>query len=227
MLAVAFILNDPLPVRLAGVILETDNQLTLPLTLQVAFDVTITVILLATGLGVHILLFSVIFPRVCVTVIVRVGAPNPVTVIVPVRALVVVLVAALILNEPFPRLVVGVIFETVNQWTLLLIFHVVFDVMLTVVVIAAAVVVHVLLDNVRVFARACVTLIVRVIPAPVTLICPVRAEAVVLAVALIRNVPFPTRPGGDIFVTDSQLTLPLIVQPTFDVMLTVTLLACG
>ena len=54
-LAVAFILNEPLPVRFAGLKLEIVNQFTLLVTVQVPLDVTLTVVLPAAELGFHVL----------------------------------------------------------------------------------------------------------------------------------------------------------------------------
>ena len=61
-LAVALILKDPFPVRLAGLKLEAVNQLTLLVTVQVLFDVTLTVVLPAAELGLHVLLDKVKVP---------------------------------------------------------------------------------------------------------------------------------------------------------------------
>jgi len=46
-LAVALILNEPLPVRLAGVALEIVSQLALLVTVHLAFDRTLMVVLSA------------------------------------------------------------------------------------------------------------------------------------------------------------------------------------
>ena len=52
--AVAFSLNEPLPVRFEGLILETVSQLAaLLLTLHVVSDVTLIVVLLCVGGGFH------------------------------------------------------------------------------------------------------------------------------------------------------------------------------
>jgi len=61
----------------------------------------------------------------CVTVIVRVGAPGAVTVIVPVLGAVPIFSLVLILNEPLPVRLAGVIWLTVNHdWSLEGVFHV-------------------------------------------------------------------------------------------------------
>ena len=153
-LTAALILNEPLPVRLVGLIFEMVNQLALLLTLHVAFDVTLTVVLVATGPGAQVLRESVLVALAWVTLIVRVGAAGAVTVIVPVRAAVVVLVVVFILNEPLPVRFVGVILEMVNQLALLLTFHVAFDVTSTVLLSAATPADHVLRESVRVFPLA-------------------------------------------------------------------------
>ena len=65
----------------------------------------------------------------CVTVTVRAGTPGAVTVTVPLLAVVLVLTAALILNDPLPVLFAGVIFVTVSHVTLLVgCVHVVLEV---------------------------------------------------------------------------------------------------
>jgi len=61
-LAVAFILNDPFPVRFVGLKLEIVNQFTLLVTVQVLFDVTLTVVLPAAEPGFHALVDKVRVP---------------------------------------------------------------------------------------------------------------------------------------------------------------------
>jgi len=65
-LAVALILNDPFPVRFAGLVLEMVNQLTLLVTVQVLLDVTVTIVSLAAGLGFHTLVDTVKVPAAAV-----------------------------------------------------------------------------------------------------------------------------------------------------------------
>jgi hypothetical protein len=132
--AEAVILNEPLPVRFTGDIFEIVNQFTLLLGIfHVPFDVTVILVQFPWLAGRHALADKVSESgAACVTVIVRVGAPGADTVIVPVLCPPVFAVA-LILNEPLPFLVAGVIFVMVSQFTLLLgTFHILFDVTLIV-----------------------------------------------------------------------------------------------
>ena len=140
-LAVAFILNEPLPVRFVGVILEmVSHEVALLLTFHVALDVTLIVAKLATDVALTEELDndSVAGAAACVNTTVRVGALGAVTVIVPLLAVLAVLAVAFILNEPLPVRFVGVILEMVShEDALLLTFHVALDVTLTVPKVAA------------------------------------------------------------------------------------------
>jgi hypothetical protein len=82
---VALILNEPLPVRVIGRVLEIVNQLTLLLTVHMASEVTFTVVFVASELRFHVFRDKFNVGLACLTLIVRVGAPGAVTVIVPVR----------------------------------------------------------------------------------------------------------------------------------------------
>jgi hypothetical protein len=227
MFLVALILNEPLPIRVNGRIFEIVNQLTLLLTLQKVLEVTFTVVFAAGDLGVHSLLDKLKVGLDCVTVIVRGGAPNAVTVIVPVRRDVVVFLAALTLNEPLPIRVIGRVSEIVNQLTLLLTVQKVLDVTFIGMLAADALGYHTFLDSVKV-GRACLTVIVRGgAPSAVTVIVPVRWDVVMFLAALTLNEPLPTRVNGRISEIVNQLTLLLTVQKVLDVTFTARLLAAA
>ena len=87
---------------------------------------------------------------------------------IPVRLAELVLVAALILNDPLPLLLAGVISETVSHATLLVgIFHVVLDVTVTVVFDAIAGGAHVSGLTVRVLVVTQAELTVKILGLPV------------------------------------------------------------
>ena len=158
--------------------------------------------------------------------------PLTVTVIVPVRSAVVfVFAVTLILNEPLPVRLAGLMLEAVSHLELLMgALHVVLDATLIVIVSASAPGIHVVGDSVRVFPvfpAACVTQTVLVIPSTVTVTVPDRL-APVLAVALIRKEPLPLRLEGLILVMVSQPTLLLgELQVVLDVTIIVVLAAVG
>ena len=66
-LAVALILNDPLPVRFVGLKFEIVNQLALLVTVQVLLDVTLTVVLPADDPGFQALVDKVRVPATAAT----------------------------------------------------------------------------------------------------------------------------------------------------------------
>ena len=225
-LAFAVILNEPLPVRLAGTILSTDSQKVSLLTVHVVLDVTLTFVKPATGAGSHVFADNVRIPcGACVTINVRVGASGAVTVIVPVLVPVLVLAVAFNLNEPLPVRLTGLNEPAVSQFTLLLTVHVRLDVTLTVALLATDVGLHVASDNVRAPTPGCVTTIVRVgAPGAVTVIVPVLVVRPVLAVAFILNEPSPLRNTGLKLLTVSQdvlllTTLHVLLDVTFIVAL--------
>ena len=150
-LAVALILNEPLPVRFAGTKLLNVNHVTLLETLHVLFDVTLIVALLAGDCGLHAAADKLSVPPPCVTVIVRVGALGAVTVTVALLDAP-VFVATLIRNEPLLVRLVGTKLPTTNHDALLDTVHVLFEVTFTVTKSEAAFGVHVLRDNVSVAA---------------------------------------------------------------------------
>jgi len=104
-LAVALILNEPLPVRFAGDIFDIvshDVSLLMP---QVVLEVTLIVLFVANGEAFHVadgFSVNVAFAPACVTIIVRVETPGAVTAIVPDLAATLVLAVTFILNEPSP-----------------------------------------------------------------------------------------------------------------------------
>ena len=135
-LAVAVILNEPLPVRVAGTKFETVSQeVWLLVTTHVLLDVTLIVALppACVKFKTPVDRLSVGGAPGCVTEIVRAGNPGTVTVIVPDLCVALVLAAATILNEPLPVRVAGIKFETVSQEVWLLVTtHVLLDVTLIV-----------------------------------------------------------------------------------------------
>ncbi|MCL2842419.1 MAG: hypothetical protein FWE28_02995 [Oscillospiraceae bacterium] len=140
-----------------------------------------------------------------VIVIVRVRPP-PVIVTVPVRLLIPVLKVVLSRKLPLPVRFAGAMSEMVSQLVLLLLtLHCMLDVTLTVTLLAAGAGFHV--DGLIVRSgAACVTAIVRVTPPPVIVTLPVLLDVPVLAVALIRKLPFPIRFAGVMFEISSQFT---------------------
>jgi len=148
---VALILNEPFPVRFAGVILVIDNHVSLLDTVHVLSEVTFTVVFAAAEAGFQVLADKDKLPDTgcCVTVNVRVGAPGAVTVIVPVLATAPGLAMALTLNEPFPVRFAGDILEIDNHVSLLETVHVRLEVTFTVVLPAADGAFQVLADKVR------------------------------------------------------------------------------
>jgi hypothetical protein len=111
--AVAESVNEPLPILLAGVTLETvSHDWLLVGAFQVVLDVTDIVVFEAADVGDHVsgLTVSTAGAAACVTDIVLV-IPPPVIVTVPLLEVVVVLTVAEIVNEPLPVLLAGVIFD--------------------------------------------------------------------------------------------------------------------
>ena len=122
-LAVALILNEPLPVRFAGVMLPIVSQLVLLLTtVHDVLDVMLIKVLSAPDAGFHVVgdTVSVAGGAGWVTVIVLSGTPVTLTVIVPVLEKVVVFACTFILNDPLRVRLIGVIWSMVSQFTLLL-----------------------------------------------------------------------------------------------------------
>jgi len=142
-------------------------------------EVTFTVVLPAAEVGFQVLADKDRVPATgsCVTVSVRVGAPEAVAVIVPVLVAVPWLAVALTLNEPFPVRFAGVTFVIDSHVTLLETVHVRLEVTFTVVLPAAELGFQVFADKARVPATGCcVTVIVRVgAPGAVAVIVPVLA----------------------------------------------------
>ena len=126
----AFILNEPLPVRLPGVISETVNHdgallVGMVHVVVLLFGVTLTVVLtlVVVFIGFHDDIDVVNGCPVCVTVIVLV-IPPPLTVTVPVRLSAPVLRAVFITNEPLPVLFGGATPVIVSHDALLVgVFH--------------------------------------------------------------------------------------------------------
>jgi len=226
-LAVAVILNEPLPVRLAGVVFEIVNHATFLVAVHVPLEFTLIVASLAAAVGVHMACDIVrVGVAAWVTEIVRVGAPGAVTVISPNLGDVPMFVVAFILNEPLPVRVVGTKFETVNHATLLLTAHVLLDVTRTVELPPACVKFELAVDRLSVAgATGCVTEIVLVgAPGAVTVIVPVLCVAPMLAVALILNEPLPVWLAGEKFETVShEVWLLVTVHVLLDVTRTVEL----
>ena len=224
-LASASILNEPLPVRLAGVMFEILNHCTLLVgTFQVVFDVTFMMVLLAAGSRFHTGGETVsVSPAAWLTATVRM-IPPAVTVIVP-DLCAPGLASAVIVNEPLPLRFAGVMFEILNHCTLLAgTLHVVFDVTLMVVLLAPAPGFHEVGESVSAGAAAAwLTATVRVIPPAVTVIVPDLCPPG-LASASILNEPLPVRFAGVMFeiVSHDTLlvgTLQVVLDVTFMVML--------
>ena len=226
-LAVALILNEPFPVRLAGVALEIVNQLTSLVTLHCAFEVTLMVVLLATWLRFQVLPDKVNLRFGCwVTVTLRVGAPGAVTVMMPVRGKLPVWRVVVSLKEPFPRRLVGVVLEILSQFALLVTLHLAFERTVMVVVLIPKLGFQMLPDKVKILLGCWLTVILRVgAPGAVTVITPVRVLAVVLTLVLILKLPFPVRLDGMVLEIVSQLTLLLTVHLVFEVTVILVLLA--
>ena len=130
----------------------------------------------------------------CVTVMVRSGAPSPLTIIVALLEDVVELGEAVTLKEPLPLPFAP---EMFNQLAFVLADHPVFEVTLIVVGPPADGGRHDSGDKVRRFEPCCITLIVRVIPPPVTVIVPVRENTLGLGCAVILKEPLPLELVGD------------------------------
>jgi len=204
-LAAALILNEPSPVRFAGVTFEKVSHATLLEMPHVMLDVTLIVLLVACDEAFHAVAgfnVSVGGAPAWLTEIVRVVAPGAVTVTVPVLGVVLVLVAALILNKPLPVRFAGDIFENVSHVTLLERVHCLLELTLISLFPPKAGESHAV-DGFNVSiggAAAWVTEIVRVVaPGAATVIVPVLDTAPIWAVALILNEPLPVRFAGNIF----------------------------
>jgi len=209
-LAAALILNEPLPVRLAGDIFDMVSHVTLLLTPQVVLDVTLIVLFVAGGEMFHAVdgfNVSVGGTPSCVTIIVRVETPGAVTAIVPALEAVPVLAVTFILNEPSPVRFAGDMFDIVNHDVALLVtVHCLVELTRTKAFCATGVGFHTAVDKVSAAgAAAWVTEIVRVVaPGAATVIVPVLDTAPIWAVALILNEPLPVRFAGNIFVIVSH-----------------------
>jgi len=220
-LAWAFILNEPLRVRLVGDIWSMVSQLTLLLGADhVLVDATRTVVLLAACVGIFqpdIDSSNAAAGACWVTAIVRVDIPLAFTDIVPLLVPGPGLARAIILNEPLPVRFVGCMFCITNQGTLLVgVFQVMFEVTVTVVYPAPEPMPRLLLFSVRVGGGAWVTVITLVIPPPVTVSVPCLCEVPVWAVTFILKEPLDEPLVG---VAVSQVVLLLVtVQALFDVM---------
>ena len=228
-LAMASIPNEPLPVRLDGCIFVIVNQLTLLLVFQVLVDSTLILVLLVLDDGtfqVAVDSSSIAGGAGWVTVIVLV-IPSAVTVIVPVLSVVfMALDAASILKLPLPVRLAGVMLFMVNHVALLVgILQVLVENTFIVVWLKAADdVFQLLCDRVNSAAGGgWVTVIVRVTPAPVTVIVPVRAVVPVLTNAFILNTPSLVRLLGNTSEIVSHETLLLgLLQVRVDLTFTVT-----
>jgi len=174
LLAVTLSLNVPLPVLLLGVTFETVSHDVLLLVglLHVMFDVTVIVVLLASGPGFHVVGESSRIAGACVTVTLSVRPP-PVTVTIAFRSAPVLFAVALSLNEPLPVLLLGVTFETVSHdWSLLGVFHVVFDVTEIVVLLANGPGFHSVGESVKTAVGFCVHWAYSVMFAVKVITCP-------------------------------------------------------
>ena len=216
-LAVALILKLPSPVRLVGVALEMVNQLTLLVTVHLAFEVTLMVVLLGTCLGFQASLDKVSLDwKDCVTLMVRVGAPGAVTVMMPSLFRFPVLAVVLILKLPSPVRFAGVALEIVNQLTLLVTVHLAFDLTLMVVLSAICPGFQVLLDTVNVRLGCWVTVILRVgAPGAVTVMVPVRGKLPVWRVVVSLKEPLPMRSAGVVLEILSQFALLVTLHLAF------------
>ena len=108
--AVAFILNEPLPVRLVGVmLLIVSHEALLVGMFHVPLAVTFTVANAAADGGVHVFMLSanVVTPA-CVTVIVRETAPFADIVTVPVLAVLELFTEVTSVSAPVPVRLAGV-----------------------------------------------------------------------------------------------------------------------
>jgi len=200
-LAVKSTLNEPLPVWLMGMILFMiihDESL---VTLHVMLESTITVVWLDVCVGFHDASLDIVREATgaCDTVTVRVS-PSAVTVMVPLLGFtpVLVLAAAVILNEPLPVRLAGVTLLMVSHDTSLLTAHVLLDVTSMVAKLTDDGEFHALVESVNTAGgTACVTDTVRAVtPVPDTVIVPVLEAVPVLAAAVILNWPLLEPLGG-------------------------------
>ena len=211
-LASAFSLNEPLPVRLVGCRLVTVSHGTVLDTFHCLLDVTVTVVLFALDVMFHVLIERLRDGggvAAWVTVIVRCTPPAMDTVTVPVLEIVPVLSDVFILKEPIPVRFAGDIVLIVNQNESLLTFHWTLDVTFIVAELARWDEVQPVCDTVNVGCGYCLTAMVRVIPPVVveTDTVPVLTAAPWLAAAFIQNEPLPVRLGGEMLLKVSQVTL--------------------
>jgi len=218
------ILNVPLLLPLVGVTFSQDVALLD--ALHDLLDVTFTVCVAVVDEVSHVFVFSVKVGAggACVTFIVRV-IPPPVTVIRPVLAAVPVLLLAIILNEPLLLPLAGV---TLSQEVALLdTVHDLLDVTFTVrspAFDAMSTEVVFTVNAAAAGAPACVTVISRVIPPPITLTVAVLDDVLVLVVAFIENEPLPVRLVGDMLEIVSQAVLLLVIfHDVLELILTVAL----
>jgi len=230
--ALAFILKEPLPVRFAGDIFDMVSHAELLVTVHWPLEVTFTWALLSRWV-----------PRcqsardsaklawwaAWVTLTVRVGAPDRVTVMVPDLVLVPVLVAAFIVKKPPPVRVDGVMFDMVSQDTLLLIFHVPWAVTDTTSAEAADVGDQEPVFSDRDAGVACwVTVTERVVaPGAVTVMVVVLGFTVGFGAVFILKEPLFVRFAGLMFDIVTQATFTLIVHCLLDVTFIVVLLAAA
>ena len=202
-------LNDPLPVRPAGVMLFTASHVWLLTTFQDVLDVILTVVEIpAPALGFHEEALIVrVGAAAWVTLIVRVIIPGTATVIVPVLAAP-VFVIVFIRNDPLPVRFAGVMLVMVNHAVLLLVtVHVLLDVTFTVLWLASDGAAHADADKSSLAGCAAwVTVIVRaVIPGADTVTVAVLAAVPVFSVVVSLNDPLPVRFTGVILFTASHV----------------------
>jgi len=216
-LEAAIIVNDPLPVRLAGVMLENSSQLTLPDTVHVAVDVTVTLAELATYKGFHVSMLRASVGAAWSTTTVRTKLPA-ITVIVPRLAALLLFASATILNDPLPVRFAGMVLSALSQAALLDTAHVVLDVTVTLVVFDIAVKLQEAIDKPSVgggIAPAWVIVKVRVTAPVVTVTVPVLGLVLVFSVTPTLKDPLPVRFAGVILVIGSQLG-PLTLHVVLD-----------
>jgi len=220
-LVVAFILNEPLPVRLVGVMLFTvSHDVLLLVTVQVLLDVTFTVEEFDAEAIDHVLVdrLSTGGGAACATDMVRVGAPGAVAVITPLLTSCPELADTFILNEPLPVRLAGVVLLMVSHDWLLLTVQVALDVTVTGALPPDISTPQSVTDNESVGGGGCVTVIVRVIPPVEMVTVAVLGRVLVLAVvARSVNVLLPVRFIDDTLSKVSQVALLLALHDLLDV----------
>jgi len=212
-------LNDPLPVRFAGLKLSNVSQLTLLVTLHCLLDVTLIVLLFGIQDVAHVVDGDTVSVAGCgswLTVKGCNGPPPAVTVTVPDLESLVVFSTATTSNLPLPVWFTGDGLLVPSQVWFRVKVQLEFDVTFTVVLPPEPVGFQE--PGLMLIVGSCgwVTEIVRVIPAVSTLTVPVLC-CPVLTVAFIVNDPLPVRFVGEILLTVNHVAWLVIVHCRLDV----------